>query len=63
MEYGLENISSYELGRGTAWFDMGTVNSFTTVRHLLKQFKKDKDYSYVLLMKLHSVTRGLQKMN
>jgi glucose-1-phosphate thymidylyltransferase len=28
QQYGLESISSYELGRGTAWFDMGTVNSF-----------------------------------
>lgn len=35
-QYGLENISSYELGRGTAWFDMGTVSSFYNCASFVK---------------------------
>jgi glucose-1-phosphate thymidylyltransferase len=40
MEYGLENISSYELGRGTAWFDMGTVNSFYNCSSFVKTIQE-----------------------
>ncbi|MDC2962438.1 sugar phosphate nucleotidyltransferase [Acidimicrobiia bacterium] len=40
QQYGLESISSYELGRGTAWFDMGTVNSFYNSSSFVKTIQE-----------------------
>lgn len=39
-QYGLKNISSFELGRGTAWFDMGTVNSFYNCSSFVKTIQE-----------------------
>ena len=36
QQYGLESISSYELGRGTAWFDMGSFDSFYNCSSFVK---------------------------
>jgi len=40
QQYGLESISSHELGRGTAWFDMGTVNSFYNSSSFVKTIQE-----------------------
>ncbi len=38
--YGLNKISSHELGRGTAWFDMGTVDSFYNCSSFVKTIQQ-----------------------
>ena len=39
-KYGLNRISTYELGRGTAWFDMGTVDSFYNCSSFVKTIQE-----------------------
>ena len=35
-EYGLENVEHIEIGRGTAWFDMGTTEDFYSTSSFVK---------------------------
>ena len=41
-EYNFENVDHVEIGRGTAWFDMGTTEDFYSTGSSLELFKKDK---------------------
>ena len=59
-DYQLENIDSHYVGRGTAWFDMGSNDDFLIVLNLLRQYKTDKDYSYAHLTRL--LTKGLDRI-
>ena len=35
-EYGFENVDHIEIGRGTAWFDMGTTEDFYSTSSFVK---------------------------
>ena len=39
-KYGLENIESFSLGRGTSWFDMGTAESFYNCSSFVKTIQQ-----------------------
>ena len=39
-EYGLENVEHIEIGRGTAWFDMGTHDSLLDASIFVKSLEK-----------------------
>lgn len=39
-QYGLNNLKCYELGRGTSWFDMGTVDSFYNCSSFVKAIQQ-----------------------
>ena len=51
-QYGFESISSYELGRGTAWFDMGSNDDFFNCSQFVKTIQ---DRQGLLLCSPHEI--------
>ena len=44
--YGLENIDSYDIGRGTAWFDMGSFEDYFNTSLFVKTIQ-DRQGTFV----------------
>ena len=44
--YGLENIDSYDIGRGTAWFDMGSFDDYFNTSLFVKTIQ-DRQGTFV----------------
>ena len=60
-EYNFENVDHVEIGRGTAWFDMGTTEDFYSTGSFVRTIQERQGLLVCSPMKLHLETIGLRK--